>query len=136
LIGIGESTNSNVKEAVKKAVTSPLLDNYDISKAEKALVNVTTNSTATALTLQEIFKDIKSYGIDGHVFFGHTIDNRLDDKVKITIIATGFEDVESEAVTKNKELQRDFFSRRELPQVEETDPSKPAYTYWKPKFLK
>ncbi|MDR0819976.1 MAG: cell division protein FtsZ [Endomicrobium sp.] len=136
LIGIGESTSSNVKEAVRKAVTSPLLDNYDISKAEKALVNITTNSTVTALTLQEIFKDIKSYGIDGHVFFGHTIDNRLDDKVKITIIATGFETAESEAAIKNKELQCDFFSQHDLPQIEETDPSKPAYTYWRPKFLK
>jgi cell division protein FtsZ len=134
LIGIGESTSSNVKEAVKKAVTSPLLDNYDISKAEKMLVNITTNSTATALTLQEIFKDIKSYGINGHVFFGHTIDNRLDNKVKITIIATGFET--AEAVVKNKAPRYDFFLQQDLPQVEETDPSKPAYTYWKPKFLK
>jgi cell division protein FtsZ len=136
LIGIGESTSSNVKEAVKKAVTSPLLDNYDISKAEKALVNVTTNSTATALTLQEIFKDIKNYGIDGHVFFGHTIDNRLDDKVKITIIATGFEAIETETAIKNKGPQYNFFSQQNLPQVKEIDPSTPAYTYWKPKFLK
>ncbi len=136
LIGIGESTSSNVKEAVRKAVTSPLLDSYDISKAKKMLVNVTINSTAPALMLQEIFEDIKSYGIDGHVFFGHTIDNRLDDKVKITIIATGFETAESEALIKNKEPKYDFFSRQDLSQVEETDPSTPAYTYWKPKFLK
>jgi cell division protein FtsZ len=135
LIGIGESTSSNVKEAVRKAVTSPLLDSYDISKAKKMLVNVTIKSTAPALMLQEVFEDIKSYGINGHVFFGHT-DNRLDDKVKITIIATGFETAESKALIKNKEPQQDFFSQQDLPQVEETNPSTPAYTYWKPKFLK
>jgi len=136
LIGIGESTSSYVKEAVKKAVTSPLLDNYDISKAEKVLVNITTNSNVAALTLQEIFNDIKSYGIDGHVFFGHTIDNRIDDKIKITIIATGFKTAESEIVVKNKNLRSDLFSQCDLTNTEETDPSKPAYTYWKPRFLK
>ncbi|MDR1926470.1 MAG: hypothetical protein LBQ13_02145, partial [Endomicrobium sp.] len=96
----------------------------------------TTNSNITALTLQEIFNDIKSYGISGHVFFGHTIDNRLDDKIKITIIATDFKYGESEIIAKNQEPQADFFSQHDLPQTEDVDPSKPAYTYWKPKFLK
>jgi cell division protein FtsZ len=138
LIGIGESTSSDVKDAVKKAVTSPLLDNYDISRAKKALVNITTNSNIAAITLQEIFNDIKSYGINGHVFFGHTIDNRLDDKIKITIIATGFksDDLGDAEEQKHKETQPDFFAQQELLQAEDVDPSKPAYTYWKPKFLK
>ncbi|MDR3275505.1 MAG: cell division protein FtsZ [Endomicrobium sp.] len=136
LIGIGEGTSSDVKEAVKKAVTSPLLDNYDISKAAKALVNITTNSTVTALTLQEIFTHIKNYGINGHVFFGHTVDNRLDDKVKITIIATGFRTDEPKDMIENKDPQADFFSKQDLFKSEEIDPSKPAYTYWKPRFLK
>ncbi|MDR1511838.1 MAG: cell division protein FtsZ [Endomicrobium sp.] len=140
LIGIGEGTSSYVKEAVKKAVTSPLLDNYDISKSEKALVNITTSSSVAALTLQEIFNDIKSYGINGHVFFGHTIDNRIDDKIKITIIATGFKTDRTEVIMKKKEegnVQFNFFSRHNLTDTEEAvDPAKPAYTYWKPRFLK
>ncbi|GHT59709.1 cell division protein FtsZ [Endomicrobiia bacterium] len=136
LIGIGESTSVDVKEAVRKAVTSPLLENYDISKAKKALVNITTNSNISALTLQEIFGYIKSYGINGHVFFGHTIDNRLDDKIKITIIATGFKNDEPDVAMVIEEPQPEFFSQQSLSVAEETDPSKPAYTYWKPRFLK
>jgi cell division protein FtsZ len=140
LIGIGEGSSAEVKEAVKKAITSPLLDNYDISKASKALVNITTNSNIAAIKLQEIFNDIKNYGINGHMFFGHTIDNRLDDKIKITIIATGFpfEDFKGELKEKGKKeiTHPDFFSQSLLSQFEDIDPSKPAYTYWKPKFLK
>jgi cell division protein FtsZ len=136
LIGIGESTSADVKEAVKKAVTSPLLENYDISKAKKALVNITTNSNISALSLQEIFGYIKSYGINGHVFFGHTIDNRLDDKIKITIIATGFKNDEPDVAVLTESPKSEFFSQQDLPVAEEIDPSKPAYTYWKPKFLK
>ncbi|MDR0401900.1 MAG: cell division protein FtsZ [Endomicrobium sp.] len=140
LIGIGESTTSYVKEAVKKAVTSPLLDNYDISKSEKVLVNITTNSDVTALILQEIFNDIKSYGINGHIFFGHTIDNRIDDKIKITIIATGFNTNKINFVTKknvncNDLVKSDHFLQTDIEEMI-IDPSKPAYTYWKLKFLK
>jgi cell division protein FtsZ len=136
LIGIGESSGSDSKEAVKKAVTSPLLDNYDISKATKALVNITTNSNIAAIKLQEIFNDIKNYGINGHVFFGHTIDNRLDDKIKITIIATGFQLGDSKEDSKEKEKIPDFFSQQVSSNSENIEPSKPAYTYWEPKFLK
>ncbi|MDR2812088.1 MAG: cell division protein FtsZ, partial [Endomicrobium sp.] len=136
LIGIGESSGSDSKEAVKKAVTSPLLDNYDISKAAKALVNITTNSNISAIKLQEVFNDIKSYGINGHVFFGHTIDNRLDDKIKITIIATGFQLGDSKEDPKEKEEISDFFSQHTFSNSENIESSKPAYTYWKPKFLK
>jgi cell division protein FtsZ len=138
LIGIGESSSSDdSKEVVKKAVTSPLLDNYDISKANKALVNITTNSNINAVKLQEIFNEIKNCGINGHVFFGHTIDNRLDDKIKITIIATGFQLEDSKEEPKEKEeVQPDFFSQQDLANSDNIEPSKPAYTYWKPRFLK
>jgi cell division protein FtsZ len=137
LIGIGESSGAESKEAVKQAVTSPLLDNYDISKASKALVNITTNSNITAINLQEIFNEIKNFGINGHVFFGHTIDNRLDDRIKITIIATGFQLEELKEESKEKEeIQPDFFSQQVLLNSDNIEPSKPAYTYWKPKFLK
>jgi cell division protein FtsZ len=136
LIGMGESASSNVKEAVKNAVTSPLLDSYDISKAEKALVNITTNSKDTAMTLQEIFNDIKSYGINGHIFLGHTIDNTLDNKVKITIIATGFNkniELSKGNINKNQEF---LLQKSLVADEEEIDPLRPAYMYWKPKFLK
>jgi cell division protein FtsZ len=118
-------------------VTSPLLDNYDISKASKALVNITTNSNIMAVKLQEIFNEIKNCGINGHVFFGHTIDNRLDDKIRITIIATGFQISDFKEETKeSRNVQPDFFSQQSSNQSEYIDPSRPAYTYWKPKFLK
>ena len=42
LIGISECSSDNVKEAITSDIKS-LLDNYDISQAEKMLINVTTN---------------------------------------------------------------------------------------------
>ena len=134
LIGIGESANSdNVKEAISKAVSSPLLDNYDISQAEKMLINVTTNSTVSALKLKEIGEVIKSYDMKGHIYYGHAIDNRLDDKIKITIIATGFK---SDSPVKKEIAQGSLFDSSVHEDSMTMDFSKPAYTYWKGKKLK
>lgn len=134
LIGIGESADSdNVKEAIAKAVSSPLLDNYDISQSEKMLINVTTNSNVSALKLKEIGEVIKSYDMKGHIYYGHAIDNRLDDKIKITIIATGFK---SDMPVKKETGQGNLFEAVEKGESSQVDFSKPAYTYWKIKKLK
>jgi cell division protein FtsZ len=135
LIGIGESsTSDNVKEAIVKAISSPLLDNYDISLAEKMLINVTTNSTVSALKIKEIGDVIKSYNINGHIYYGHAIDNRLDDKIRITVIATGFKT--DNPVKKELGQATLFDDNHDLSAPREMDFSKPAYTYWKMKKLK
>jgi len=134
LIGIGESASSdNVKEAIAKAISSPLLDSYDISQAAKMLINVTTNSNVSALKIKEIGEVIKGYNIHGHIYYGHAIDNRLDDKIRITIIATGFK---ADNPVKKELGQATLFDNNDLSQPEQMDFSKPAYTYWKTKKLK
>lgn len=133
MIGIGESASTdNIKEAMTKAVSSPLLDNYDLSLAEKMLINITTNANVSALKIKEIGDIIKSYKMNGHIYYGHAIDNRLDDKIKITIIATGFK---TDMPVKRELGQASLFENSELEESPEIDFSKPAYTYWKTKKL-
>ncbi|MCL2485545.1 MAG: cell division protein FtsZ [Endomicrobia bacterium] len=141
LIGIGESLISgDVKEAVRKAVTSPLLGDIDISLAGKMLVHITATGNLSIGQFKEITDTIKRFGMQGHIKYGQRTDNRLDDKIKVTIIATGFENGD----TDNKEnkkigqttLSFDDVSNKEPLKPEEIDFSKPAYTYWKVKKLK
>lgn len=138
LIGIGESSGENIKDAMYKAISSPLLDDYDISKAKKLLINITTNSNVSAYKIKEISDIIKGFNINGHIYYGHAIDNRLDGKIKITIIATGFQE-ETESNNHNvKSLnlgQPSLFDKMQK-KTPEIDISKPAYTYWKVKKLK
>jgi len=91
-MGLGEATGKDKAEmAAKAAISSPLLET-SISGAKGILVNITASPD---IGLEEI--DIASAMItseaspDANVIWGVAFDPDLEDKMKITIIATGFE---------------------------------------------
>ncbi len=92
-MGIGVASGENAAlEAAKRAVESPLLETK-ISGATELLVNITTNSNFTLFDCMEATNYIVSAaGEDANMYFGQVIDESLDDTVKITVIATGFDD--------------------------------------------
>ena len=91
-MGVGSATGKDKAEmAAKAAISSPLLET-SISGAKGILVNITASKD---IGLEEI--DIASAMItseaspDANVIWGVAFDPDLEDKMKITIIATGFE---------------------------------------------
>lgn len=89
-IGIGYGENKTV-EAAKQAINSPLLDTT-IEGARGIIFNVTGDPSLGMYEIQEAAKIIQE-GADpeADVFFGVCIDPSLDDEVRITVIATGFD---------------------------------------------
>jgi cell division protein FtsZ len=91
-MGIGVATGENrALEATKQAVSSPLLETQ-IDGARGVIVNF---SGGPDLTLQEtdeaamiIHETVDS---EANIIFGVDVDETLEDKVRITVIATGFE---------------------------------------------
>ncbi|MFH0752884.1 MAG: cell division protein FtsZ [archaeon] len=90
VIGIGESDSENkVEEAVKRALTNPLLDvSYD--GATGALIHVTGGSD---LTLEEVSRSgeliTEALDADANVIWGARIDNSMSGKLRIMTIVTG-----------------------------------------------
>lgn len=81
-------------EAAKNALASPLLDHTDIHGAKKILLSIVSGSEAE-LQMSEL-STITDYiqervGIDSEMIFGHGSDPQLKDKIRVTVIATGFE---------------------------------------------
>ncbi len=78
--------------AAKEAISSPLLDGLSIAGASNVLVNITSSenikfqevSTAVDIIRQEA-------GAEVEVIFGTVIDQAMDDKLSVTVIATGFD---------------------------------------------
>ncbi len=94
MMGIGLATGENrAVEAATKAISSPLLEDIDISGAKGVLVNITGSSSMTMDEFDAASKVIhEKVHEDANIIVGLVIDESLGDQVKITAIATGFGD--------------------------------------------
>lgn len=97
LMGIGTGVGENrATTAARMAISSPLLE-VSIDGAKGVLFNITGGTDLTMNEVDEAAKLIAaSVDADSNIIFGATIDEQMVDQVKITVIATGFDE------TKNK----------------------------------
>jgi len=95
LMGAGYSSGTNAAyDAAKAAIESPLLDNISIDGAMGVLVHFDIHPDYPIMEIGEAMSIVEeSADEDASVIFGTTTDENMEiDEVKITIIATGFED--------------------------------------------
>jgi len=95
LMGAGYSTGTNAAyDAAKAAIESPLLDNISIDGAMGVLVHFDIHPDYPIMEIGEAMSIVEeSADEDAAVIFGTTTNENMDiDEVKITIVATGFED--------------------------------------------
>ena len=94
MMGIGISAGENrAVEAATKAISSPLLEEIDISGAKGVLVNISGSSNMTMDEFDTASRIIhEKVHEDANIIVGLVIDEDLGDRVKITAIATGFGD--------------------------------------------
>lgn len=94
-IGVG-SGDSRAMEAAKSAISSPLLD-IAIDGARGILFTITGSSSLGMQEVSEAAKIITSSAHeDARVIFGAVIDDTMGEDVRITVIATGFENRDRE----------------------------------------
>jgi cell division protein FtsZ len=91
--GIAEGEGRAI-EAIEKALASPLLNNNDIDGARNILLNVTSGSGPTEVTMDEI-GEITDYiqkkaGFEADLIWGNGTDESLGKQISVTVIATGF----------------------------------------------
>ncbi|OPY90844.1 MAG: Cell division protein FtsZ [Syntrophaceae bacterium PtaU1.Bin231] len=94
LMGTGTGTGENrAVEAAQKAISSPLLEDNSIQGAHGILLNITGGPDMTLFEVHEASSLIQSEAHeDANIIFGTVIDETMGDEVRITVIATGFED--------------------------------------------
>ena len=92
LMGIGEAYGPNrAAEAARNAVDSPLIENVSIDGAKGCIMNVVSNRKITIGEVKDAADFISSQiSPDANFKYGHVYDDSLDDRIRITIIATGF----------------------------------------------
>lgn len=142
LLGIGRSKNSAV-EAVKNAVTSPLIDKT-LTGARGLILNITASETLPLYDVHEATDFIyKNADESVNIIFGVVIDEDMGDTVQATIIATDF--AGSTALKSPKELKapempirqnKSIFEQPAKPKAEQVPPKKEEFSFDLPSFMK
>ena len=91
-MGVGSATGKDkAEQAAKEAISSPLLET-SIKGAKGILMNITVSPDVSLDDAEIASKLVSSEAHpDANVIWGVTFDNDMEDEMKITIIATGFE---------------------------------------------
>lgn len=91
-VGVGKGEGGAV-EAVKKAISNPLLENSSVEGARGILINITGGINLSQSDVQEAASIIFDASHEGaNIIFGAVIDPDIEEEVKVTIIATGFDE--------------------------------------------
>lgn len=100
LMGTGTGVGDNrAMDATQRAISSPLLEEASINGARGVLVNITGGNDLTLREVDEAMNVIHdSADPDANIIFGTVQDERLQNEMKITVIATGFQHHVSEKV--------------------------------------
>jgi cell division protein FtsZ len=89
--GTGEG-ESRAMEAASRAVSSPLLEEASVKGARGVIINVTGGSDLSLIEVSEASSIIQEAAHEeANIIFGAVVDHRMEGRVKITVIATGFD---------------------------------------------
>ena len=98
--------------AAQEAINSPLLQNKSIKGARGVLINITSSEDLEIHELNQASDLIyKAAGYDssndydqehGEIIHGFTVDNTLNDEVRVTVIATGLDQEDEVEINENK----------------------------------
>ena len=118
LLGIGTGVGENrAQMAARAAITSPLLD-LSIEGATGVLFNITGGNDLTMFEVDEAARVISSSAdMDANIIFGAVVKEDLVDQIRITVIATGFDETRARLAQMAKPS--------EVPNVEGVDSEMP-----------
>lgn len=134
VMGTAETRGDNrAKKAAESALASPLLDNRDIMGATRILLSIF-SGTEVELSMDEL-SEITEFiqaqaGQEAEMIFGHGVDEELGDRIRVTVIATGFDaeikkQVKKEEAKKVHDLDRSqgwLFEAKDTPNANRIEP--------------
>jgi cell division protein FtsZ len=120
LMGSGTAAGENrAVEAAQKAISSPLLDEATVDGARGILINITGGENLTLMEINEASEMIqKNAHEDAHIIFGSVIDQQMEDEMRVTVIATGFDQATASPIEERPKLRKVVGGN---PQIESDD---------------
>ncbi len=134
LMGIGRASGEGrATKAAQEAIASPLLE-VNISGAQGVLFNVTGGASLSLFEVDEAAEIIRATADpEANIIFGTVIDERMEDDISITVIATGFDSSRKRDVVRTQtqmpaEVASELRVAREREAVREMELEESPYT--------
>jgi cell division protein FtsZ len=108
LMGSGIATGeTRAVEAAQKAISSPLLDEATVDGAKGILINITGGEDLTLMEINEASMMVQENAHeDAHIIFGAVIDHQMEGQMRVTVIATGFDNEIASQVEERPALKK------------------------------
>ena len=119
MMGMGVAKGENrAMEAGQRAISSPLLEDISIHGAKGILINITGGADLTLHEVNEASSLIqRETHEEANIIFGAVIDERMNGKIRVTVIATGLgeEEVKQERLRRVQEIPEEDMENMEVP---------------------
>jgi cell division protein FtsZ len=91
MMGSGNAKGENrARAAAESAISSPLLEDVNLSGAHGLLINVTAGMDLRTSEFHTVGETVKQYASeDATVVVGYVIDHEMSDEIRVTVVATG-----------------------------------------------
>lgn len=95
IMGTGEAEGEDrAIKAAEQALSNPLLDDSNMNGAKGVLINITGGTDITLFEIDEAANRIKEeVDEDANIIFGSSFDENLAGKIRVSIVATGIDDI-------------------------------------------
>jgi len=116
LMGTGIARGENrAVEAAQRAISSPLLEDNSIQGARGVLLNITGGPDMSLYEINEASSLIQAEAHeDANIIFGTVVDESMEDEIRITVIATGFDENGTKKQAASSVAQLSAYRREDL----------------------
>lgn len=128
MMGVGEAEGEHAcVEAAQTAIQSTLLENIDIKGAKGILVNISASENISLFEVDQAMEIIYDAAgtSEANVIFGVGTEDDLGDKIRVTVIATGFDSYDTPRSKSSNIVERHIFGNENKKQEEPIEEVKP-----------
>lgn len=122
MMGTGEAEGENrALRAAEAAIANPLLDDVSMKGAKGVLISITGGMDMTLFEVDEAANDIRDkVESDANIIFGSTFDERLNGRIRVSVVATGIDQTYVPASISSTLTPKDGFTfKKPLEQIEQ-----------------
>jgi cell division protein FtsZ len=103
--GEGEGENRALK-AAQAAIANPLLDDVSMKGAKGVLINITGGYDMTLFEVDEAANEVRrEVDVDAHIILGSTFDEKMNGKIRVSVVAAGLQQAAARSTVPVRELQ-------------------------------